>query len=140
MYQLKYFTEKELRIEGVSSYLKKNMYALVENCTDPIRKKWGKIKTLSAYRDPVYNKMVGGVDGSQHVEAKAKDIFPLEANIKDVYLWSLENIDFDQMIFEKSDTGSQWIHISYNSTSNRKQALIANKKNGKWKYLPFVGF
>ncbi len=139
MYKMRYFTESELRIEGCTSDLKENMYTLVEMCLDPIRSACGRTKIFSGYRSKAYNKSVGGAKNSQHVEAKAADLRTLDKDIRDTFFWIIENIYFDQLIFEKSDTGFEWIHISYNEGKNRNQVLIANKVNKKWVYKTFQG-
>ena len=44
---MKYFTEKELRIENANVIIKKNMITLVEKILDPLREKVGATKQLS---------------------------------------------------------------------------------------------
>jgi len=48
--------------------------------------------------------------------------------------WIMENLNFDQLIFEKPVNGrSSWLHVSYSVFRNRKQVLIFDGK----KYLPY---
>ena len=53
---MKYFTEKELRIENAPQQVKENMKLLVEKVLDPLREKVGAIRINSGYRNPSYNK------------------------------------------------------------------------------------
>ena len=57
---MKHFTEIELGMKNVSSEIKENMYALVNNILDPLREKVGVIIVSSGYRSESYNKQIGG--------------------------------------------------------------------------------
>jgi len=52
---------------------------------------------------------------------------------------------YDQLILEHFDinegVNSGWVHVSYNPTIslNRKEYLMASKKNGKLEYKPILG-
>jgi zinc D-Ala-D-Ala carboxypeptidase len=49
-----------------------------------------------------------------------------------------ENLNFRQVILEFYTPGipdSGWVHVSYNPSDNKKQALTATKKDGKTVYL-----
>ena len=127
---MKHFTEAELRIENAPAEIKKNMYALVENVLDPLRDKIAKpIIITSGYRSPSYNQKVGGVKNSQHTKGQAVD-FITSVNLEEVFKIIIKHFEFDQVILEKTDNGSTWIHVSY-SEKNRKESLIAKKINGK---------
>ena len=134
---MKFFTEKELKIENAPATIKKNMHDLVEKVLDPLRKDVGRIKILSAYRDVQYNKLVGGVKNSQHTKGQAVDFQTLDYDLKKCYMLLKNKRLFDQLIFEKSDNGTTWIHLSFNNGKNRNEALIATKENGEWTYKPF---
>ena len=71
---MKHFTEIELGMKNVSSEIKENMYALVNNILDPLREKTGIIIVSSGYRSESYNKQIGGAKNSQHVKGEAVDI------------------------------------------------------------------
>lgn len=117
------------------------------NILDPIRAEFGVVNITSGYRNAKYNKLAGGAVNSQHTKGEAVD-FVVEPNkvyktlishapdpeqffLWKVYKWCLDNLEFDQIIYE--DNGkSKWIHISYNITKNRKEALLY--KDGNYSY------
>ena len=131
---MKYFTEKELGIDGANAIVKKNMNTLVNKLLDPLREKVGAIRVNSGYRTPAHNKQIGGSPTSQHVKGEAADIFPLEKNIDDVFTLIIREFKYDQVILEKNNVGSRWIHISYKADGNRQKAMTAIVKNGKATY------
>jgi|TARA_R110000824_G_scaffold96878_1_gene231624 hypothetical protein len=52
--------------------------------------------------------------------------------------WVVKNLEFRQVILEFYTPGipdSGWVHVSYNPSDNKKQALTATKKDGKTVYL-----
>jgi len=58
--------------------------------------------------------------------------------------WIKENLMFDQLILEYYIPGrpnSGWVHVSYNPdiNLNRKEYLMAIKKDGKTEYKPILG-
>lgn len=99
-----------------------NLKALAEHVLQPIRDKFGAVHVNSGYRCASLNKAIGGAPTSQHVIGQAADInLP---DMKTVYLWIKDNLQFDQLIWEKGDKDSPaWIHVSYNKNRLRKQAL-----------------
>ena len=131
---MKYFTEKELGIEGANAIIKKNMEHLVNNVLDPLREKIGAIKITSGYRTPAYNKQIGGATNSQHCKGEAVDLQPLHTNIDDVFALIIREFKYDQVILERNNAGSRWIHISYKIEGNRQKAMTANVINGKATY------
>ena len=130
---MKHFTEKELGIEGANAIIKKNMNILVDKVLDPLREKIGAIRITSGYRTPAYNKQIGGATNSQHCKGEAVDLQPLKSNIEEVFSLIIREFKYDQVILEKNNKGSKWIHISY-STTNRKIAMTAEVINGKATY------
>ena len=131
---MRYFTEKELRIENAPEQVKKNMTALVEKILDPLREKIGAIRINSGYRTPAYNKQIGGSPTSQHITGQAVDIFPLKKDIDDVFSMIIREFKYDQVILERNNAGAKWIHISYNTAGNRQKAMTATVVNGKATY------
>lgn len=95
---------------------------------DLIRDEFGKIKVTSGYRNKKYNAEIGGAENSQHTKGEAADIIPQSADIFNVFKWCVENIIYDQIIYEekvsKSGKVKKWIHISYKIEKNRNEALI----------------
>ena len=75
----------------------------------PIRNRWGRLKVNSGYRSGAVNKAVGGSETSQHRLGEAADIVPIEADLKAVYRWIVEDsgIAFSQCIYERDS----WLHI-----------------------------
>ena len=131
---MKYFTEKELGIEGANAIIKKNMNTLVDKVLDPLREKVGAIRVNSGYRTPAHNKQIGGATNSQHCRGEAADIFPLEKDINDVFALIIREFKYDQVILEKNNAGAKWIHVSYNISGNRQKAMTAVVINGKATY------
>lgn len=110
---------------------------LCENVFEPIRKKVGHpIKINSGYRNMMINKLMGGARNSQHTKAEAMD---LDLHDKELFVWIIDNLDFDQAIFEGgSETKAGWFHISYKALGNRKEALRMKKIKGKSVYTKFI--
>lgn len=116
----------------------KNLEALCKNILEPLRAHiGGPIKISSGYRCEVLNSLIGGAKSSQHKFGQAVDI-----DVKDkcamAFHWIKDNLDYDQIIWEfGNDNQPDWIHISFSTKSNRKNALRAIKLNGRTKYIPF---
>ena len=97
---------------------------------EPLRAWYGKpIGISSFYRSPELNKAIGGSKTSQHMKGQAididADIFNNGTSNREIYLWIIKNLDFDQLIWEYGDDQNPaWVHVSYVSRSrNRKQIL-----------------
>ncbi|WP_186650144.1 D-Ala-D-Ala carboxypeptidase family metallohydrolase [Fluviispira vulneris] len=105
----------------------KNLSILCENLLEPIRLKLGKpIQILSGYRCESLNKLVGGVNNSQHKSGHAADITVENMSHPDLFNFIKNNFKFDQLILEhvkKDNEFSGWVHVSYNHAGNRKQCL-----------------
>jgi hypothetical protein len=107
---------------------------LCEKVFEPLRE-WvnAPIKINSIFRSPQVNNAIGGSKNSQHMamDGAAMDIddtFGNKSN-NEMGLWIMENLNYDQLIFEKPINGkSSWIHVSYRKHGNRKQALIFDGK------------
>lgn len=106
---------------------------LCEKVFQPLRKHVGKpIKINSGFRSLAVNKAVKGSSTSQHCKGEAMD---LDLHDKALFIWIIDNLDFDQAIFEGgTENSAGWFHLSYKKVGNRKQAL--RMKNGK--YSPFI--
>lgn len=119
-----------------------NMKLVALKCFEPIRNHFKvPIGISSFYRCPELNEKIGGSDSSDHCFGRAIDIdADLYGKItnKQIYEFIKDNIeDFDQAICEFPDESGNpaWVHISFRSTGNRKQCLIAKKINGKTVYV-----
>jgi hypothetical protein len=118
----------------------KNLKALCENILEPLRAHiGGPIKVNSAFRNEVLNSLIGGAKSSQHKTGQAVD-FDLKDKSAMAFKWIMENLDYDQIIWEfGNDSQPDWIHVSYSTKGNRKNAMRAIKSNGKTKYIPYNG-
>jgi putative heme iron utilization protein len=105
---------------------------LCEKVFQPLRAHVGQpIKINSGFRSAALNKAIGGSTTSQHCKGEAMD---LDLHDKALFIWIIDNLDFDQAIFEGgTENAASWFHISYKKSGNRKQAL--RMTNGK--YSPF---
>ena len=117
----------------------KNLEILAEKIFQPIREHFGvPIGISSGYRSKALNEAIpGSSKTSQHCSGQALD---LDADIygkvtnKEIFDFIVENLYFDQIIWEfGTDENPNWVHVSY-SENNRGQVLKAYKQNGKTKY------
>lgn len=136
---MKYFTFKELlhsevalrnnivnlppRHEAVQVYY--NLVALVDNLLDRIRERFAVPMIItSGYRCERLNKLVGGVDNSQHMKGEAVDFRFTGSSHKEMteaFFEIAEEFDFDQLIYYKK---KGIIHISYSNSNNRHQSFL----------------
>ena len=128
------------------------------NVFDKLRE-WvgGPIKINSVFRGDKLNKAIGGSKTSQHcvgLDPKTSsygaafdvddDYFQKKFTTKsnrDMFHHIKDTLNFDQLIWEfGSKSNPDWVHFSYRPDGkNRKQILIAVKKDGKTSYLPYKG-
>lgn len=122
-----------------------NLKLLVEKVLEPIREHFGKpVKVNSGYRSPALNRAVGGSLTSQHSNGQAADI-EIDGIANAVLAqWISENLEYDQLILEfynpNEGPSSGWVHVSYSSTNNRKEKLIALKNGRKTTYTKVARF
>jgi zinc D-Ala-D-Ala carboxypeptidase len=123
-----------------------NLKTLCERVLQPTREHFAKVVTVSSgFRDEVLNNALGGSKSSQHCLGMAADIEIFDVPNNELSDWIKENLMFDQLILEYFDPAdgpnSGWVHVSYNPTIslNRKEYLMAIKKNGKTEYKPIMG-
>jgi zinc D-Ala-D-Ala carboxypeptidase len=113
---------------------------LVEKVLQPLREHYKVgIKVNSGYRSPDVNAAVGGSRTSDHCKGQAADIEI--AGIPNAVLaqYIKDNLQYTQLILEFYTLGvpdSGWVHVSYDPTNLKCQALTAVKKDGKTVYLP----
>ena len=99
-----------------------NLKALAINCVEPLLAKFGPtLKINSGIRNKTSTPPPGL---SQHITGQACDIQftgMTYANYWENAQWIMDNIPFDQFIFEHSSaTGLAWFHLSFNRAGNRK--------------------
>lgn len=129
--------------------------ALCLNVFDKLREHTGApIKINSVFRGPELNKAIGGSKTSQHCVGinSSNRNYGAAMDIDDYYWrkginkfnntemgdWIRENLDYDQLIYEKPVNGYPgWIHVSYRSDGkNRKENLIYL---GSGRYIKYKG-
>lgn len=102
-----------------------NLVVLVDNLLDPIREKFAvPMIVTSGYRCERLNKLVGGVDNSQHIKGEAVDFCFAGFSKKDMaaaFFEIAEEFNFDQLIYYKK---KGIIHISYSRKNNRHQSFM----------------
>lgn len=102
-----------------------NLEKLVERLLDPIRERFATpVIVTSGYRCEQLNKLVNGVEDSQHREGKAADFYFAGFTAKEMtqaFFEIADSFDFDQLIYYKK---RHFIHISYNGDNNRHEAFI----------------
>lgn len=113
------------------------MQTLAAEVFEPVRLFYAHpIRVNSFYRSPELNAIIGGSTTSQHCKGEAIDI-DADSDNHILFDWIIENLNFDQLIWEfGNDNNPDWIHVSY-SDNNRKQVLKAVRVNGKTKYFPY---
>ena len=121
-------TARRLGIDNsVPMGLLPNIQALCENVLEPVRQHFGvPIYLSSGYRSTALNKAVKGATASQHMKGEAADIYikASQLTLRDVYLWMVDNLVFDQLIWETRPNGSKWIHVSYKRTGVNRQQVF----------------
>lgn len=102
---------------------------LAESIWEPLYKRFnGKLKVTSCYRCNKLNKLIKGSPYSQHKALKgaAIDLVSTDLNCsnKEIFTWVLDNLEFDQLIWEFGNKNNPaWVHISYNKNNNRNQVI-----------------
>ena len=102
-----------------------NLRALCRNVLEPARMAFGApIYITSGYRCSALNAAVGGKPTSQHQYGEAADLQVQGVrNLKRLYKVIKDHGVFDQLLFETNKAGAKWIHVSYTSYGNRRQAI-----------------
>lgn len=117
-----------------------NLTALANKVLQPIRDYYNKsVKVNSGYRSLEVNSLIGGSRTSDHCKGMAADIEIAGVNNPDLAKWIVENLKFTQVILEFYTQGvpdSGWVHVSYDPSNLKCQALTAVKKDGMTIYNP----
>ena len=105
--------------------VERNINLLVDNVLDPIRDVLHTpVIITSGYRSPQVNKLVGGVNNSQHMSGCAADFHVqgfTSSMMRNVFLYIYDNMDFDQLIYYSN---KNIIHVSYVENGNRHEAFL----------------
>lgn len=103
----------------------RNINLLVDNVLDPVRDVvQAPILITSGYRCSQVNRLVDGVDNSQHMSGCAADFHVKGYNhsmMYEVFLYIFNTLEFDQLIYYPS---KNIIHVSYVENCNRHEAFI----------------
>ena len=101
-----------------------NLRALCRNVLESARVAFGApIYITSGYRCLLLNAAVGGKITSQHLRGEAADLQVQGVkNLRKLYKVIKDHGVFDQLLFESNGT-TKWIHVSYTSYGNRRQAI-----------------
>lgn len=103
----------------------RNINLLVDNVLDPIRDKFcAPVIITSGYRCPQVNRLVGGVDNSQHMSGCAADFHVMgftPSMMHQVFLCIYDTLEYDQLIYYRS---KNFIHVSYVENGNRHEAFL----------------
>lgn len=103
----------------------RNINLLVDNVLDPVRDMVNTpIMITSGYRCPQVNRLVGGVDNSQHMSGCAADFHVMgftPSMMYEVFLYIFNTLEYDQLIYYRS---KNIIHVSYVENCPRCEAFL----------------
>lgn len=103
----------------------RNINLLVDNVLDPVRDMVNTpIIITSGYRCPQVNRLVGGVDNSQHMSGCAADFHVqgfTPSMMYEVFLYIFSTLEYDQLIYYR---GKNIIHVSYVENCPRRVAFL----------------
>ena len=143
----------ELDNESEDEIIQKNAQLLTHFILQPLRNEFGPVKINSWCRLEPLEKVIAwkGFENwcakeelevndeswdkyfarKSHPRGQAADIEISAITNDDLFAWVSENLDFDQCIREfpvKGVADSGWVHVSYSSEGNRKQAFTIGAK------------
>lgn len=103
----------------------RNINLLVDNVLDPVRDMVNTpIIITSGYRCQQVNRLVGGVDNSQHMSGCAADFHVMgftPSMMYEVFLYIFNTLEYDQLIYYRS---KNIIHVSYVENCPRCEAFL----------------
>jgi uncharacterized protein YcbK (DUF882 family) len=115
------------------------LMVLAQNVLQPVRDHFKKgVKCNSGFRAPAVNQSVGGSPTSDHCKGQAADIEIPGVSNYELAKWIVDNLKFTQVILEFYTQGvpdSGWVHVSYDPSKLKNEALTAVKKDGRTVYL-----
>lgn len=117
-----------------------NIILLKKNVVDKLELNFPNLKIGSGYRNEEVNRLVGGVEKSQHIEGKAVDLYAIQTGTNQERLKANQKlydfisdrgngIPFDQLILEINEKGFSWVHVSYNKNGNRGYTSQTEQSN-----------
>ena len=122
-------TENKINNCRITREIESNIHSLIENVLDPARERFGAAMIISSgFRCDELNKLVGGVESSQHRTVPAADIQVSGlSNLRKLFL-ILSEMDVDQLLYEYSidkKTGNKtyWIHVSYRADGKNRHMI-----------------
>lgn len=106
-----------------------NLRALCTEVLQPLRDWLRKpVEVSSGYRSEEVNRLVGGVKNSQHLTGEAADIrVDSTAHLLRIMRFIMRHCTFDQLIWEKSKTGAQWVHVSHRREGGNRHQVLGDK-------------
>lgn len=119
--------EQGIRNELVTAEHVANLTALANCVLQPLRDWIGcPILIGSGYRCPMLNRIVGGVENSQHMKGQAVDIFINGDTVwgKMLFDYIEKYLPFDQLIWEHNAKGTFWIHVSYCADGKNRHRVL----------------
>jgi hypothetical protein len=102
-----------------------NMKLIAKEVFEPLRE-WvgGPIKVNSFFRSEKLNTSIGGSKTSSHLKGQAIDLTTMGLKTNgQIFNYIKDNLEYDQLIWEYGRVNPKWIHVSFNSVKNRKQAF-----------------
>jgi hypothetical protein len=105
---------------------KEKLLYVANYLAQPIRDRWGVVIINSGYRSQAVNTAIGGSSTSQHPKGEAIDLRTPDADLWEVYLWILDNLNFGQCIYEEKGA-AKWIHISLPRVDKPNQQALLYK-------------
>lgn len=103
-----------------------NLQYLCQQVLEPLRQ-WagGPVIINSGYRCPRLNRLVGGVEDSQHLTGEAADIrLPDRAAGLRYAGFIRTRCRFDQLLLERNAGGTCWLHVSCKRAGNRAMVRL----------------
>lgn len=129
-------TASEKGIENVPGEVEIDcLEALIRYVVNPIIDHYPNARITSGFRCPQLNRIIGGVDNSQHVKGQAVDLAiwipdkTIKESVIDAYKFIIDNIRFDQLIIYPA-----FIHISFVVFGNRMEVI--NKAPTCYPFIP----
>lgn len=122
---------KEFRIDNEPRSIQVGvaLTALANNVLQPVRDYLKKpLRISSGYRCTKLNAAVDGSINSQHLEGQAADIdcHNDRQELRLIFDYIRENLDYDQLLFEHNKSGDYWIHVSYRADGKNRRQWIDN--------------